>query len=488
MHPTVETPAAVEPKAAPAEPKSPWHWRHSFDQRFVGEQASVVEGLGPQPSEVARLGPTGGMQARARAGTQLSYSAADGFLRHAVAEMQVQLRYWDQPWAPQPATNNMLLRGRAELVTTAGQFTLGRSASVWGLGVLATDGGYDALQFGARQGENAVTRFGWAILPASLWHKGDPLQAFPLAIAVAYDAQSKDDLSGLPGDAATNRIAAILYRGKQLQTGAYMVRRGQTDADGLGLQATVVDGFVRWRQQSGPGWVEVAAEGLYGWGHTGWLKSPNQPDGLDLAQWGGVARVEVGRKRGALRLEAGGASGDALPLNGTLRSFRFASDYHVGLVMFSQAQRQLSAQAASNLGDPRYSGSAPAGVQRVATLGAVNQALYVHPVVRLQPYKNVAVLLGGVWARSPTDVADPFRSFLNGGKATGPRGAQSKRGLGMELDGAVECTAHLLEALVAVARVDAGVWFPGDAYDDAAGSPMAAVGVVQGQLQVRAEF
>lgn len=488
MHPSVETPAAVEQKAPQSEPPSPWHWRHSFEQRFVGERTSVVEGLGPQASEAARLGPTAGLQARARAGTQLTYSASEGFFRHVVGELQVQLRYWDQPWAPAPATNNALLRGRAELTTAAGQFTLGRSASVWGLGLLATDGGYDALQFGARQGENTVTRFGWAVLPASLWHKGDPLQAFPLAIAVAYDAQARDDLSGLPGDTANNQIAAILYRGKQLQTGAYVVRRGQRDAEGLGLQATVVDGFFRYRQQSGPGWVEVAAEGLFGWGHTGWLKSPNQPDGLDLAQWGGVARVEVGRKRGALRLEAGGASADALPLNGTLRSFRFATDYHVGLVMFGQAQRQLSAQAAGNLGDPRYSGQAPAGVQRVATLGAVSQALYLHPVVRMQPYKNVAVLLGGVWASSPADVADPFRTFLNGGKATGPRGAAGKRGLGMELDGAVECSAPLLDGLTAVARVDAGVWFPGDAYDDAAGNPMAAVGVVQGQVQVRAEF
>ncbi|MBM4343801.1 MAG: hypothetical protein FJ100_10545 [Deltaproteobacteria bacterium] len=488
MHPSVETPTAVEPKAAPDEPHSAWHWRHSLDQRFVGERASVVEGLGPEASEAARLGPTSGMQARARAGTQVSYASPDGFFRHAVGELQVQLRYWDQPWAPLPATHNALLRGRVELTTTAGQFTLGRSASVWGLGLLATDGGYDALQFGARQGENAVTRLGWAVLPASLWHKGDPLEAFPLAVAVAYDVQAHDDLARLPGDAATNQIAAILYRGKQVQTGAYAVRRAQTDADGLGLAATVVDGFVRYRRQTGLGWVEIAAEGLYGWGHTGWLKSPNQPDGLDLAQWGGAARVEVGRRRGALRFEAGGASADALPLNGTLRSFRFATDYHVGLVMFGQAQRQLSAQAAHNLADPRYSGSAPAGVQRVATWGAVTQALYVHPVVRLQPYKNVAVLLGGVWAQSPADVADPFRTFLNGGKATGPRGAQGKRGLGTELDGAVECTAHLLDGLVAVARVDAGVWFPGDAYDDAAGGAMAAVGVVQGQVQVRADF
>ena len=490
LHPVVEVPAPVPAVSTlPTGPTaSPWRFHSEIEQRFVGEKTSLVEALGPLPTELTRLGPTGGLEARSRAGFDLSFVSSGRWMRKAQVEVLAQMRYWDLPRAPLDASQLSLLRAKAELTTLAGQFTLGRTASQWGLGVLATDGGYDPMQFGAKMGENAVTRLGWAILPAALFTADDPYTAFPLAIAVAYDQVARDDLAPFAGDRATNLIGALLYRGTELQAGAYVVRRNQTDPAALDLQATVTDGFVRYRKTARHGWVEFAAEGVYAKGHTAWLKSPAQPDGLDIAQWGGIARVEIGRRRGALRLEAGAASADALPLNGTLRSFRFAADHHVGLVLFGQVQRQLSVQAQHNLSDPRFSGQGPAGVERVPTLGAVTQATYLHPVVRVQPYKNVAILLGGVWAQSPADVADPFRSFLNGGKATGPRGAVGKRDLGMELDAAIECSAHFLAGLVAVARVDAGVWFPGDAFDDAHGQPMAAVGALQAQVQIRTDF
>lgn len=490
IHPTVEAPPPPMDHPQPAEPPahSPWQWHVGLAQRFGAQSVSVVEGMAPVATEAARIGPSTGMEVRSRGGAELEYHADSGFFRKAAFAAEALFRYFDWRDAPLPGDAVVLTKGRAELTTLAGQFTLGRTQSQWGLGVLANDGAYDPLQFGFKRGEQAVTRLGWGFLPAALFQKGDPTRALPLAIAVARDWVARDDLASLPGDAATQNIAALLYRGPVLQAGAYVVMRDQTGSDGLGLKATVGDGFFRYRRQHGSDYVELAAEGVMARGHTTWLKSPALPDGLDVAQFGGVVRLETGNARAAARIEGGLASADSLPLNGTLRSFRFAQDYHVGLVMFSQAQRLLSAQAMANLSDPRYAGNAPEGVARVATLGAVSQATYVHTVARLQPFSNLAVLLGGLWADSPSPVADPFRSFLNGGQATGPRGAVGKRGLGLEVDAGVECTAHVSSWLAAVARIDGGVWFPGDAFADAAGQAMAAVGVVQGSLLLRSEF
>ena len=468
---------------------SPWHWRSWLQQRLTMDEASVVQSLGPTAGDAGLLRDGTQLESRSRAGTELAYTAKSGFLRKAIAELEVQVRYWDRPEPPLASDAFALRQGKLELTTLAGQFTLGRTVSSWGLGLLAQDGAYDPLQFGAKRGATTVTRLGYGILPAAIFGSGDPTKAFPLALAVARDWVAVDDLAQYRGDKAANLVAALLYRGSSLQTGAYVVRRDQTGDGALALQATVIDGFARYKhKRPGGRYVELAAEALYIMGHTDWLKSPSSPAGLDVAQYGGVARLETGNAKQALRTEVGLASADALPLNGTLRSFRFASDYKVGLVLFGQVQRQLSEQAVRNLSDGRYTNAAPAAVDRVATQGALTQAAYLHQVLRMQASPHIAVLFGGLVAHSPADVADPFRTFLNGGKATGPRGAIGKRGLGFELDAGLEAAAHPAAWLTALARIEGGVWFPGDAFDTADGQPMAAVGAVQGQIHLRSEF
>ena len=483
-------PAAGGIAARAGTARTGWHTKAWLYQRVVADSASLVEATGPQPSEALRLTSPLEVEARSRAGAEASWRSASGFVRSFKGEVELEIRSWDRP---EPALRDgpaLWRRASVEAMTLAGQFTLGRTQSTWGLGLLAHDGVEDPMQFGARRGSTTVTRLGYALLPAALWHGGDPTNAFPLALAVAYDWVARDDLAYYSGDKANNALAALLYRGTELQAGIYGVQRKQTDVHGLEMQARVVDGFFRWRRQaSSRNYIEFSGEGVMLLGETGWLATPSQPDRKTIEQFGGVARVEVGNRRGSsFRLESGSASADSRPGNGTLRNFRMANDYRVGLVMFPVAQRLLSGQTVANLSDLRYSATAPAGVERVETHGAVTQATYVHPVLRVEPTRNHAILLGALWASSPSDAADPFRSWLAGGQAVGPRGAAGKRDLGLELDAAVESKTRLADWAELILRFDGGVWFPGDVFDDASGQPMAAVGAWQGAVQLRIDL
>lgn len=472
---------------AAATPAHGWQWQGWLRQRAVADGVSPVEAMGPAASEILRLTPPLEVEFRTRVGGSAVWSAPSGFVRKLDARLEGELRVWDRP---DPALRDgpwLLRRGGVELTTLAGQFTLGRTLSTWGLGLLAQDGTDDPLQFGVRRGGNVVTRLGWGFLPAALWHTGDPLQAFPLAIALAYDWVARDDVAFFPGDSARNAIAAVLYRGTALQAGVYGVLRDQRDAQGLQLDARIVDGYVKYRRDGGHHrYLEVAAEGAWTQGRTGWLKTVQQVQGVDIAQWGGVARIETGNRRAVFRLEGGLASADGRPLDGTLRNQRFNSDYRVGLVMFPQAQRILSEQTAANLGDPRYVQSAPAGIERLRTEGAVTQALYLHQVTRLQPMRHLAVLVGGTVAHSPTAVADPFRTWLAGGVPTGPRGGRGARDLGFELDAGVELSHRLGRWLHGALAIQGGFWVPGKAFDDATGQRMAAVAAWQATVHVQA--
>lgn len=499
ISPTFDTPAYADAVPSrrdrrPAETgeqpdKQPgWHAELNLAQRLVADGVSPVESQGPLATDALRSSSPAQLEYRSRTGGRLSWHG-DQFVRELEARLELEIRTWDRPDPALQDGATLLRRGGAELTTSIGRFSLGRMTTTWGLGAVAQDGTDDAMQFGVRRGGNVVTRMGYAFLPAALFQSGDPQQAFPLAIAVAYDWVVRDDLAYFPGDSAHNAILALVYQGKALQAGLYGVMRDQKDALGLGLNARMADAFFRWRQQGQrDGWVGVSAEGAAIGGTTGWLKTIDHKDGLDIAQLGGVARLEFGLRRWSARIETGVAGADPRPLDGTLRTFRFAADYHVGLVMFAQAQRQLAERAAANLSDPLYVQNAPAGVERLRTEGAVTQAVYLHPVWRAEVGRHVAVLLGGLWAHAPTDVADPFRTWLAGGKATGPRGGTGSRDLGTEFDGAIEAHGNLGPWLRAGLRFDAGVWLPGAAFDDAQGRPMAAVGAWQGSVQLKADL
>lgn len=472
-----------------------WHaWL--FD-RLATQRQTTAPVQGPLASDVG-LGPHEATWNRLRVGTSWNRAAHSGFVREFQAVLEGDVDRGTLDRFDRPAGTYTLRKAFVEATTLAGQFGAGRMVASWGLGLVAQAGEDDPLQFGMRRGGTLVDRAQYAVLPAALINSGNPLGAFPLAVAVAYDRLISDDLvrqhdrwDGVTGstDVGRNLVAALLYRGKDLQFGAYLTGRHQTDAQGLGIDARIVDGFWRW-QFHHLGWKFcVAGEAVYASGTTTWLRTPAQPNLLDIEQFGGAVRLEANHGTVHARLEGGIASGDSRPFDGTVRNFAFASDYRVGLVLFPAYLSAISAMTRSNLGDPRFVAQSPAGADHVLTHGAVTQAIYLHPVVRIQATRRIAVLGGLVWARAPVDVAEPYRTFLNGGTPTGARGAKSRRDLGVEFDGAVEVAQPLgSESVQLLARADAGVLLPGDAFDDADGHSAGAIAVVQGQMAIRARW
>ena len=456
-----------------------WHINGAW--RLAGDRVTPIDVNAPDPTHIA---PNDVGEHRLRLGGDVEYAQTEGFVRSLAAQVQADFR--QSNYTIDTPDGFLMRKAFAEATTLAGRLGAGRTTQHWGLGLVAQDGVDDPMQFGMKHGGGIVDRVQYAILPAALFSKGDPLEAFPLALAVAYDRVRLDDMARTDSDVAHHWLAALLYQGKDLQAGLYGVKRDQKDAAGLGLDAWIGDAYASYGAWTNTGWrLSVAGEVAVVSGTTTWLRTITQPDHLNVAQWGGVIRGEAAHKQVKLRLEGGIASGDDRPFDNTLHNFQFASDYHVGLVLFSQYMRQQSRNTMSNLGDPRYTNGAPAGAERVETHGAVTQAMYVHPVVRVEATKRLAVMAGAVLARSPVEVADPFQTYMAGGVPAGPRGAKRQQDLGLEFDTAVEWNQPMAVGLSLLARVDAGVLLPGHAFDAADGTAASAVAAVQGQVALR---
>jgi len=433
---------------------------------------------------------------RLRLAAGVEHGFASGFVRKLAvrSEAEASTAFFKSTLAADPAPAAFVRQAWLEVTTLAGQFSAGRTTSTWGLGLIAQAGDDDPMQFGVRSGGSVVDRVQYAILPAALWQKGDPLQAFPLGLALAADRVVYDDVAAngrAPGetvDTARNFIAALLYRGKSLQLGAYAVSRRQRDEVGLGLDARSYDLYGAW-QTPGWGWQwRLAGEAVLVDGTTTWLRTPANPKEIKLLQGGGVLRVEAERGRVRVRLEGGLASGDDRPFDDTARNFRFATDYRVGMLLFPQLLAAQSFATKELLALGKYSGEPPTGVERLETHGAVTQALYLHPVVRVQAHARLAVLLGAVLARAPVDVAEPFRTGLAGGEPTGIRGAVAKRGLGLEWNAAIESKHPIGKHFAIVGRVD-GAWLqPGDAFADPDGAAMPSQLGAIGQLRLHGSW
>ena len=449
--------------------------------RALGHAASDIDVLPPLATDGDRATSATDLERRLRAGAGWAWGARSGFVRAVAVTGEAEVIGHGEATGDDAVVSAR--RAWAEITTMAGQLSAGRTASTWGLGLLSRGGEDDPMQFGHRGRGNVSDRLQFAIAPAAFGHEGDLATVFPLALVGAWDRPLYDDLS-LDGDEGENRILAVVFRGKRLQFGVYGVQRQQEDAEGLTLQATSGDVFVAGQATVGDWKLGVSAEMAMVTGRTTWLRTPTNPVDLQVGQFGGVLRGEASQGVLKTRLEFGLASGDSRPFDDTIHAFKFASDYRIGLVLFPVLVQGTAQATMRHLQDPRFTGKAPAGVGRLRTLGSVTQAMYVHPVARLQAHPKLALLGGLLWARSPLDVAEPFRTSLNGGVPTGPRGAIRKRNLGFEADAGLEFAQELAGGLKLVAEVQGGLLLPGDAYDDADGNAAAAVGAMQAQLRV----
>lgn len=457
----------------------------------------------PLPDDRSQLEPATNVENRLRLGEYLTFRHRTGFFREFKIDLQLDLfsgsfaktlddellRY--DPVQPDgkglfASTHHHLRKLSGEVTTMIGRISGGRTTNSWGLGILAQNAeDDDPLQFGFKRTGHYVTRLSFATVPAA-WFMGDrALADAPLTIGFAYDWLVRDDrMSVDDGDSGNNIIATLGWFAKDLRLGFFGVRRTQENDDGLTTKAWVADIYGMGRFEL-DGWrIQLATEWAFVFGETETFRSYANPDSVDIRQLGGVVRFDVAKELFLARLEGGYAGGDSRPSDDTLYAMTFASDYRVGLVLFPEVLRRTTAVAAYNAQDPRFTGEPPVGFDDIPSRGGVTQAMYINAVVGIQPMSNLTVLAGALFARTPEDAVDVYRTNLAGGTPTGPRGAVSETSLGVELDMAIRYRQPLGAGLSLMGQFAGGVLFPGGVFDDAEGNAAPAVGVAVGQFAV----
>jgi hypothetical protein len=195
--------------------------------------------------------------------------------------------------------------------------------------------------------------------------------------------------------------------------------------------------------------------------------------------FGGAATLGVvnvaGRGKdqwGALvaEIEAGYASGDADPNDGTTRRFTFDQNHRVGLILFNQVMGWKTARASTIAQDQEVVNRPAPGVQLLPSKGGVFGAEYINPRVIFRP-RNFLDLKGGVViAQTTADLVDPYHVGALGNLRNYDGGNPRKHDLGVELDLGADARIKIDQNATVQVGAEAGVLFPGHAFDDALGS------------------
>lgn len=359
----------------------------------------------------------------------------------------------------------------------------------FGMGILA-NGGEDApiglsrqSPFGfARQGDR-VARVSVVGLPQGVvTEPGKPSRA-PLALAFAMDAIIDDDQADWSaGDRAFQILGGVFANPAQYRVGAGAAHRRQTHADGGETAVTIVLVAARGELPTAGPTLFADFEGAGYLGQTDFVASAARRESLRITSAGGVLRLGAEGNDWVGLVEAGLASGDANPFDAELHGFSFDRDYRVGLLLFGPATRQITAQTAYNVADPRLRGRPSRGFDRLATGGAVTNARYLNPRLSYTIVSGLTGHLGYVLAQTDEPYADAFQSGLVGGSAIGPRGARAATDYGHEVDFGIDYSAFdgrgRVRAQIAWAQ-------PGGVFAAPDQDPDAIVG---GQLQMEARW
>lgn len=362
--------------------------------------------------------------------------------------------------------------------TGVGQWSLGFQTFTWGTGVLANDGAgtqqADGPQFGASRLGNIVLRAGWAARPfatasSPFWRT--------LAVFVAADAIVRDDnASWLDGDSAFAGVLGFRAQDDHHVLGLLLSGRSQRDradpyrpGDASETRVVVVDAHGRTSQSIGTN-QRLTAEGevaLILGSTTRPFNDATFRDGARVQQLGALARLRWDHDVHHLsaHLEAGYASGDNDPRDASARQFSMHTDHNVGLLLFERVLPAVSARSVDRLADGQLVASTPPSARFAINPGAVQNAVYLHPVVRWRPVSQLDLRLGWLLAAAAADVTDPYQSAVHGGFATTPGGAVRGGGIyGQEVDARVSWTQPLPGAIALRVGAEGGVFVPGSVF------------------------
>jgi hypothetical protein len=268
--------------------------------------------------------------------------------------------------------------------------------------------------------------------------------------------------------------------------GAYFAYRNQKDADGDKLEAAAFDisGRTSWNDDADMWFYSLGGETALLSGSTDRTYPQTGDVETGVLALGAAAEAEVRWKplEMSLKLKTGYASGDANSDDDTLYRFRFDPNYKVGLVLFDHYIPAVTRTGVARASNPEQSGLPPKGLEGLASDGAVENAVYINPMLLFGDADGLLTGVGFVWAQSAVPLADPFTTFANGGSPVGVNGAEASRDLGVEVDVAAQYRFKIVSDLKLEAKAEYGILFPGKAFDDALGNPAAPQNLIRGRL------
>jgi hypothetical protein len=374
------------------------------------------------------------------------------------------------------------------------------------MGLVANDGDHPSL-FGDYRYGNIVEQVLFATKPLGVQS--------PFVVALAGNLVYRDNVANLlDGDHAWQGILAAFYERGPDMLGIYGVYRHQS-------RDQTSEPYANYTETLDVGVLDVAGhfarpialpdetayvfgslEAASEIGSTNIERNTYNPT-VSVQTYGGAAALGVvlaGRERrlvspqldkrpdlyGKLvaQVEAGYASGDADPNDGTEKRFVFDPNHKVGLLLFDEVMRWQTARAsvAAEACDLANCSRPFPGARLLPSNGGVFGAEYVYPTVVYRPRSWLDLKAGAVIAQTTADYVDPYRVAVNGAYQNFTGGDPKRHDLGIELDSGFEARVPLEFGLRLQLGAQAGVLLPGGALADATGATMKTPWITIGRV------
>ncbi len=360
-------------------------------------------------------------------------------------------------------------------------FRVGALTSQWGLGLVANDGtnGLSAERNDWFTLTRAADRNLRLMIHSMPWANCEDSALRGLMFIAAIDKVLDDDsASSMDGQNAVQAVGAVrMHLAEKRWFGLYYVRRWQhhdmtaTWNPGKDLRVHVVDAAVDldWRDKETRKGLRVEAEAAGIVGDTSLAPTPEYPR-HDVQQFGAFGRVTYVGVAGTgltLQLDSGYFSGDANMDDGKVTTFRADRNMKQGLVLFDRVlawQTGVARRTASNLS---LVGVPAQDLDRLASGGAVFDAITVYPKVGYRVLDWLEVYGGALLAWAPAPLVDPLHTRTDTGGVPVNFAGQKADGhyLATEVDLGVRTTWRLGEPWHAAIQValEEGILLPGGA-------------------------
>lgn len=359
----------------------------------------------------------------------------------------------------------------------------GAMTSQWGLGLVANDGssGLSVSRNDWFSQANSGDRVWRALVHAMPWAGSEsPLRG--LFLTLAADRLVEDDVADSERGQKAEQVvvAARYFLAKTQSVGLYGVARRQRHDDGKRLDVKVVDAAFDfdWRDAA-QGGFRLEGETAYISGDTTLGPTPDHPVHA-IAQGAAIGRLswQAPAQRWSAQLDAGWFRGDDTPDDATLTAFRADRNLRQGMVLFERVLAWQTGRARLSASNPNLIGVPPEDADRLASGGAIFNAITVFPKIGFRPKPDFEVYGGLLLALAPSAPVDPFRTRTEGGGSARnflggtPEGSM----LGTEIDLGVRFTRTLPRGGAALQLgVEHGILLPGGALSASAST--AGVGL-----------